>query len=61
MSTPEGRKRLTQSWGIEVIVKCCREWKTHYGNGKFGVCGICHNTPKVVHFGNWDDYNKTDK
>lgn len=51
----DGRKKLEQLYGMEVVVLCCREWKTHYGNGHFGKCGICHEQPKLMSGKKWDD------
>ena len=50
----DGRKKLEQRYGLEVVVLCCREWKTHYGNGHFGRCGICHESPKIILGRKWD-------
>lgn len=51
----EGRKRLIREFGDEVVVECCREWKTHYGDGKFGKCGICHKNPTIKIGKTWDN------
>lgn len=51
----EERKNLEQRFGMEVVVLCCREWKTHYGDGKFGRCGICHKQPKLILGKKWDE------
>lgn len=51
----DGRKRLERLYGMEVVVLCCREWKTHYGDGHFGKCGICNQSPKLVAGKKWDD------
>ena len=50
----EKRKDLERLYGPEVVVQCCREWKTHYGNGTFGVCGICRQKPKIITEKKWD-------
>ena len=51
----EQRRILENRYGMEVVVLCCREWKTHYGNGYFGKCGICHESPKLLSGKKWDD------
>ena len=51
----EQRRILENRYGMEVVVLCCREWKTHYGNGHFGKCGICHESPKLMSGKKWDD------
>lgn len=55
MTISDNRKRLIQEFGPEVVIKCCREWKTHLGNGRFGVCGICHQKPQLVMGKKWDN------
>lgn len=49
------RIRLERQYGLEIVVKCCREWKTHYGDGKFGKCGICHERPVMIAGKKWED------
>lgn len=51
----ENRKRLELLYGPEVVVQCCREWKTHYGNGQIGSCGICRKIPQLIIGKKWDD------
>ena len=51
----EQRRILENRYGMEVVVLCCREWKTHYGNGYFGKCGICNQQPKIMSGKKWDD------
>ena len=51
----EGRKRLIRDYGPEIIVKCCREWKTHWGTGTWGRCGICQQVPTLVKGKKWYD------
>lgn len=51
----EGRKKLIQEYGPEIVIKCCREWKTHLGNGIWGKCGICKQVPKLVEGKKWED------
>jgi hypothetical protein len=51
----EKRKILEYRYGMEVVVLCCREWKTHYGNGSFGKCGICNKNPRMIAGKKWDD------
>jgi hypothetical protein len=55
MTSNSGRKSLEQRYGMEIVVLCCREWKTHYGDGKFGRCGICHKQPKLILGKKWDE------
>ena len=50
----ENRRNMILQWGQEVVVKCCRYWKLHYADGKWGVCGICHERPKYVSL-TWDE------
>jgi hypothetical protein len=49
------RKELESLYGLEVVVLCCREWKTHYGNGQIGRCGMCHRIPQVIQRKKWDE------
>jgi len=51
----EKRKILEYRYGMEVVVLCCREWKTHYGNGSFGKCGICNKNPQLIAGKKWED------
>ena len=51
----EGRILLENRYGMEVVVKCCREWKMHYGNGYFGKCGICNEVTKLIAGRKWDE------
>lgn len=51
----KGRIELMAKYGYEVVVKCCREWKTHFGDGRFGRCGICKQTPELVKGKKWDE------
>jgi len=55
MTSNDGRKRLEKLYGMEVVVLCCREWKTHYGNGHFGKCGICNQQPKLMPGKKWEN------
>lgn len=55
MTLTKGRIELIARYGSEVVVKCCREWKTHFGDGKFGRCGICKQTPEIVKGKKWED------
>ena len=50
------RKNLIQQWGPEIVIKCCRYWKLHYGDGRWGNCGICRTHPKLTNLA-WDDVN----
>ena len=51
----EGRKKLIQEYGPEIVIKCCREWKTHLGNGTWGRCGICKQIPAYIKGKTWKD------
>ena len=51
----KGRIELIARYGYEVVVKCCREWKMHFANGNFGVCGICRERPILVRGKTWED------
>jgi hypothetical protein len=55
MTSSDGRKKLEQRYGMEIVVLCCREWKTHYGNGHFGKCGICNQPPRLIAGKKWDE------
>lgn len=50
----EGRIRLIMENGPEIVIKCCREWKTHFGDGRWGRCGICKQVPKLIEGKKWD-------
>jgi hypothetical protein len=50
----QGRIILENRYGLEVVLLCCREWKTHFGNGYYGRCGICHEIPKLIAGKKWD-------
>lgn len=50
----DARKNLIQIWGPEIVVKCCRYWKLHYGDGRWGSCGICRKRPEQVNL-TWDE------
>lgn len=49
----DGRSRLKRDWGPEVLLKCCRYWKTH--GWQWGYCGICRERPEMVKGGKWED------
>lgn len=49
----DSRKALIQEWGYEIVVQCCRYWKLHITDGKWGNCGICHKRPQLVQL-TWD-------
>lgn len=51
----DNRDKLISEYGPEIVVKCCREWKTHLGNGRFGRCGICKQEPKLIVGKKWED------
>ena len=44
------RKELAQQYGPEITIKCCQEWKTHYGNGNWPRCGRCNEVPVFNYF-----------
>ena len=50
----ESRKQLVQKYGPEIVIKCCREWKTHWGNGRWGKCGICNQIPELMKGKKWE-------
>lgn len=56
----ENRQRLEYLYGPEIIVTCCREWKTHFGDGKFGRCGICNTNPIITSL-SWDPSDESIK
>ena len=49
------RESLVEKWGQEVVLRCCRYWKSHYGNGGWGTCGICRRVPLLFEELSWDD------
>ncbi len=55
MTLSDERKRLVQQYGPEIVIECCREWKTHWGNGAWGKCGICRDVPRLVKGKTWDE------
>lgn len=54
MTNKESRKQMSDYWGYEIVVQCCRFWKLHYGNGSWGNCGICRKRPIQTHL-TWDE------
>jgi len=54
VTTSDGRKKLIDQYGPEIVIKCCREWKTHWGNGGWGRCGICRQVPQLVKGKTWE-------
>jgi hypothetical protein len=51
--TDETRYRLKTNWGPEVLLKCCRFWKSH--GWQWGKCGECRKRPVLVPNGKWED------
>jgi len=61
MISDESRKILIDSWGPEVILRCCRDWPSHYiFTMGIGSCGICSKKPKQI-FENWNQYISNEK
>jgi len=58
--TDSSRKKMTDLWGPEVVVYCCRYWKMHYTDGNFGRCGICRRKPNYTHL-KWDQAEELNK
>ncbi len=50
----EARIDLINYWGREIVVKCCRYWKLHFADGRWGNCGICKQRPQLTNF-TWDE------
>lgn len=50
----DGRIRLMHDWGMEVVLVCCRYWKSHFMDGKWGTCGLCRQKPALTEM-RWDD------
>jgi hypothetical protein len=48
------RKELISQYGPEITIKCCRDWKTHFFNGRWGLCGICLKIPMLKSW-SWND------
>lgn len=44
----KNRQELEYTYGPEIVVSCCRKWKTHYGDGRFGRCGNCNKNPVLT-------------
>lgn len=42
------RKLLTDKFGSEIVVECCRLHKGHYNGGRWGNCGECGRRPVIV-------------
>ena len=55
MTISDNRKKLIFEYGPEIVIKCCREWKTHFGNGKWGRCGICREVPVLIKGNAWEE------
>ena len=44
-------KRLTMTWGPEVILRCkCTDWPSHsmFGQKGSGRCGSCHQVTQMI-------------
>ena len=48
LPSSDKRRILSNNWGKEIVVECCRYWLLHNANGTWGNCGICRTRPRYT-------------